>query len=120
MILERRSSFQSLSFKELIWREMTLNSWWVWVFCALCFVTFQQAMHKKRAVADQLQSKIDDFNKKKAYSLEIQEDLLLQIESQNDPDWIEYTLMKGLGVVPEGHTKVYFDKKLCEENVNLN
>lgn len=31
-----------------------------------------------------------------------------QVMSQSDPNWIELTLIRVLGVVPEGHTKVYF------------
>jgi hypothetical protein len=39
------------------------------------------------------------------------EKLLRHINSQSDPAWIELTLMKGLGLVPEGQTKVYFQKE---------
>jgi hypothetical protein len=34
--------------------------------------------------------------------------LLMQIHSQSDPAWIELTLMRVLGTVPENQTKVYF------------
>ena len=46
----------------------------------------------------------------KEFLLEEKEDLKLQINSQKDPAWIELTLMKGLGLVPEGQLKVYFTK----------
>lgn len=36
--------------------------------------------------------------------------LLAQVESQNDIDWIELTLMRELGMVPEGQRKVFFTK----------
>jgi hypothetical protein len=36
--------------------------------------------------------------------------LLAQVESQNDIDWIELTLMRELGMVPEGQKKVFFTK----------
>lgn len=39
----------------------------------------------------------------------VQEDLLLQINSQSDPAWVELILMKGLGLVPEGQTKAVFE-----------
>lgn len=32
----------------------------------------------------------------------------MQIMSQSDPRWITLTLMRVLGVVPEGETKLYF------------
>lgn len=38
----------------------------------------------------------------------LQEDLLREIASQNDPSWIELVLMDKLGLVPEGQTKVHF------------
>jgi hypothetical protein len=38
----------------------------------------------------------------------MQQHLKLQQESFNDPAWIELTLIRVLGVVPEGYTKVYY------------
>lgn len=40
----------------------------------------------------------------------LKEDLLMQINSQSDPAWVELTLMKGLGLVPEGQKKAIFAK----------
>ncbi|MCE2983850.1 MAG: hypothetical protein LW832_09830 [Parachlamydia sp.] len=51
------------------------------------------------------------LQKEKRTALKRQEDLQLQINSQSDPAWIELTLMKGLGLVPEGEQKVYFQKR---------
>lgn len=39
------------------------------------------------------------------------EELLLRIDSQKDPTWVEMVLMRDLGVVPEGQTKVLFVDK---------
>ena len=36
------------------------------------------------------------------------DELQLQVDSQDDPAWIEMLLKQKLGVVPEGQTKVYF------------
>jgi len=36
--------------------------------------------------------------------------LQTQLDSSNDPEWIEYLLIKKLGMVPEGAKKVYFQK----------
>jgi cell division protein FtsB len=38
----------------------------------------------------------------------VNESLTLQINSQSDPEYVELVLRKGLGLVPEGQTKVYF------------
>lgn len=37
--------------------------------------------------------------------------LTQEIDSLNDPKWVEMILMKELGVVPEGQIKVYFSPK---------
>ena len=34
------------------------------------------------------------------------EDLYMQVASLDDPQWVELTLMRVLGLVPEGQTKV--------------
>ena len=52
----------------------------------------------------------NDLLKKKKLALEKQKGLLRQINSQNDPAWIELMLMKEMGLVPEGQTKVFFTK----------
>jgi len=38
------------------------------------------------------------------------DDLLVQIESQSDPAWIEMLIKKKLGMVADGQTKVYFER----------
>jgi hypothetical protein len=40
--------------------------------------------------------------------MKIQEKLLLTINSQSDPAWIELVLFRELGLVPEGAAKVWF------------
>lgn len=45
-------------------------------------------------------------------ALALNQDYTLQINSQSDPEWIELTLMKGLGLVPEDQVKVVFKPDL--------
>jgi hypothetical protein len=91
--------------------EFSLSrSWWVFVFLGLCYWLYSHEMEKKQRIYMQLQHRLAEMQQEKAVALKIKEDLLLQINSQSDPAWIEMTLMKGLGVVPEGQTKVYFTK----------
>jgi hypothetical protein len=68
------------------------------------------AMEKKKRVLEVLKSQLHALQSEKRFLLEEKEDLKLQISSQKDPAWIELTLMKGLGLVPEGQLKVYFTK----------
>lgn len=68
-------------------------------------------MHKKRVLLRDLQCKVEQLEADLYAAMEEQEDLLLQIESQSDPAWIELLIKKYLGMVPSGQTKVYFDKE---------
>ena len=84
------------------------NSWWVGLFILTCYAYYEQGLKQKdqdfaKLYQQYLQLQIE---KKEAYAT--QEDLLLQINSQSDPAWVELTLMKGLGLVPEEQTKALF------------
>ena len=83
--------------------------WWVALFIASSFGLYAHAAHKKKETISALQTYLQDLKQEKERLLQEKEELLLNIESQNDPAWIELTLMKGLGLVPDGKTKVYFD-----------
>lgn len=71
---------------------------------------FFSAMHKKSQICIGLEDKIKELETLKSSFLEEKEDLLLQLSSRDDKDWIEMVLKKRLGVVPEGQMKVYFRK----------
>jgi hypothetical protein len=83
--------------------------WWVLLVVAMSFGMYAQAAHKKRQAINALESYLESLKKEKEGLLREKEELLLNINSQSDPAWIELTLMKGLGLVPEGKVKVYFD-----------
>ena len=51
-----------------------------------------------------------NLQKQKSEATEQQDDLLLQKNSLKDYDWIELTLIRELGVVPENSTKIYFKR----------
>jgi hypothetical protein len=65
-------------------------------------------MQKKMETYLQLKDKMIELEALKREAIFQRDDLLLQIESQNDPEWIEMVLKTRLGVVPEGQKKVYF------------
>lgn len=54
--------------------------------------------------------RMQEMEKEKVAVSQEREDLALQLQSETDPAWIEMLLMKDLGVVPEGWTKVHFTK----------
>ncbi|MBI3236562.1 MAG: hypothetical protein HYZ48_02480 [Chlamydiales bacterium] len=101
------------------WKGFVSNSWWVLLFLIGCFSTYAHAMQKKGDVERILQEQLEVLSLQKQDLLQEKEDLLLQIQSQEDPRWIEMTLMKGLGLVPEGKLKVFFQKEERSRLMNL-
>lgn len=83
---------------------------WITLFGVVCFAFYSHAMHKKSQVCLELRSKILDLESLKISVKSEQEHLAMQIQSQNDPEWIEMVLKQRLGVVPEGQMKVYFKR----------
>ena len=78
------------------------------LFTLCCYIVYEQALksyqHDYIALSDQLQK----LRNEKIHAIATQKDLIRQINSQNDPAWIEWMLMQELGLTPEGQTKVYF------------
>ena len=75
---------------------------------AACTVVYFHSVGKKNEVIASLDQRLESLHEEKNALLQLKDDLLLQINSQSDPAWIQLTLMKGLGLVPEGQLKVYF------------
>jgi len=102
----------SLSLKErpIPSKEKVIHQyWWVFVFIAVCFGLYAHASQKKQKAIFALESHLQQLHREKQQLLQEKEELQLNINSQSDPAWVELTLMKGLGLVPEGQVKVYFD-----------
>jgi len=89
-------------------KGLIVQNWWVVVFISFCGFMYFNSVGKKNEVLAVLDRHLDALHDEKASLLEEKEDMLLQINSQSDPAWIQLTLMKGLGLVPEGQLKVYF------------
>lgn len=86
------------------------RSWWVIAFVCLSSFVYLSAMHQKDLSYQELTGRLSDLEKQKAMALLQREELMLQIESQKDPAWVEMVLKRNLGLVPEGQVKVYFHK----------
>lgn len=85
-----------------------LSNWWVLFFLLFCYLAAEQALKKVHKEHALLHDRVLELEKEKKSALEIQEELTLQVNSQSDQAWIELTLMKELGLVPEGQTKLLF------------
>lgn len=83
---------------------------WTILFLLACYLAYEQGMRTWSKEYSMLKKRYLEVEEEKLRLLSIQEDLLLQINSQSDPAWVELMLIKGLGLVPEGQTKVYFER----------
>lgn len=85
--------------------------WWTILFILFCYGFYLHGMHKKKELYNELKQSVDLLEHQLYSAIEQREDLILQIDSQNDPSWIELLIKKQLGMVPFGQTKVYFEKE---------
>lgn len=85
-----------------------VRSWWVWLFTLICYAIFDYATVKQQADEERLTILQTEKIHELTLLQEQHQNLLEQLESQGDPAWTELTLMRKLGVVPEGQTKVVF------------
>lgn len=90
------------------------NYWWVLLFALICFSLYFREVHKKNIELFAVQTEKKALEERKAVVTEQKDELIEKIHSQSDPAWIEMVLMKELGVVPEGKTKVHFTTKTDE------
>ncbi len=91
--------------------EALIQSWWVILFILLCYMVYEQGLKKRNAEFSRLHEHYKELLQEKQRSLAMQKELLLKINSESDPAWVELALMKELGLVPEGQTKVLFVKE---------
>lgn len=102
---------KKISFSSSLIEELLFRSWWLVVFFLLCHIAYLQACKRLDQKHQRLLSQLESLKIEKKEALAKQEDFQRQIQSQSDHRWIELTLMKGLGLVPEGQQKVFFDLK---------
>jgi hypothetical protein len=89
-------------------QEVVIRSWWVWAFALVCYGASEVVSARQEKVATALRHQLVMQSALVASEQDYQAELRTQLASRNDPAWIELTLMRCLGVVPEGQTKVYF------------
>lgn len=95
-----------------IFEQLFLQSWWVILFAIISYMVFEQSMKFRDSEYAKLEEQFIDLERQKKEALALQEKLVLEINSQSDPAWVEIVLMKGLGLVPEGQIKVFFNNPI--------
>ena len=96
--------------RQSVTERWLLHSWWVVIFVVLGSLVYLSAMHHKNNTYKEMLARLRVLENEKALALTEQQGLLLQIESQADPAWVEMVLKRNLGLVPEGQVKVYFKR----------
>jgi Tfp pilus assembly protein PilE len=85
-----------------------LASWWVLFFALLCYVAYEQSLRSYYYHWELLTAQASLLQKQQEQARHLQRELKASVNSQQDPAWIELTLMRQLGVVPEGQWKAVF------------
>lgn len=109
--IDSKKEGRPLSLRQRLFSEGITKSWWVILFLLICALVYEpHFLHLKESEA-LLQKKLLELKSDKEIALQLQEELQLKINSQDDHDWIEMTLMRKLGLVPEGQVKILFKKQ---------
>jgi hypothetical protein len=90
-------------------RRLFVHNWWIVVFVIMAAALYAQAIHKKNRLEQKLHEKVEALNHAKREEEERKQELLLRLQSEEDPDWIELVLKEKLGVTGEGELKVVFE-----------
>jgi len=88
--------------------SLLLRNWWVIVFVVMAWSIYLQAIHKKNRLVFKLEEKASSLEMRRSMAQGEKEELLLRMQSHDDPEWIELVLKEKLGAVPEGQIKVVF------------
>ena len=91
--------------------EVFIHSWWVFLFSLICYTWLEYENKQQQVVFQELSHQLIDLKKTKLEALHQHDQLVKQINSQSDPAWVELTLIKVLGLVPDDQTKIYFSNE---------
>lgn len=78
------------------------------LFPLLCVYVYVHAVRGRETTLSELSFRMQELQKERLLALNERDDLMLRLQSESDPAWIEMMLMKELGVVPEGWVKIRF------------
>ena len=79
---------------------------------SISYLVYNQAIERKCTLLRDLQAKKSSLADEKVQLVERRRELLLELASCDDPAWVELSLMRKLGVVPEGQVKVHFSDEI--------
>lgn len=91
--------------------EVFIKSWWVVLFILACYFFYEQGLRRKDREHAFLQNQYSELVQKKKSVKKQQLELRREINGQSDKASLELILIKEMGLVPEGQTKVVFKKQ---------
>lgn len=109
------TSMSKLSALTLIEKISSISEtffWGTWQVCLVALISTIVAEQGLKAVKTEYNNLYQQYvllQNEKETAISMRDNLKLQINSQSDPAWVELTLKKGLGLVPEGQTKILFN-----------
>jgi hypothetical protein len=89
-------------------RSQMLSYWWLALFALFSFSLYEQGAYKVERAIKRLDVVKNDLEASLKLKEAARDQLRREVGSQSDPAWVELTLMRRLGLVPEGYTKIYF------------
>jgi hypothetical protein len=89
--------------------QFFLKFWWAALFLLLCYGFYVHGMEARKKDLEELGAKAAELVQELGKANHLKEELLLELESQADPAWIQMVMRKQLGVVSQGDTKVCFE-----------
>ena len=96
-------------------KQWFYHSGWFFLFIIGGGLLYFYAMEQKAISYREMTTQLSQLEKRKTQVLLAREELLLQIQSQSDPAWVEMVLKRNLGMVREGEVKVYFhNEPICK------
>ena len=78
------------------------------ILLILCSIVTERALKTIALEKEALDQQLAALNQEKEEALKTREKLLLTVNSQSDPAWVELVLFRELGLVPEGTAKIWF------------
>lgn len=96
--------------KNLSYHLIAFSKKWSWsvAFILLCAICLEKALQENYKEYEKLETMRISLEKQIQSAAETKDELVREINSQSDPAWVELTLMKKLGLVPEGQKKIIF------------
>ncbi|WP_375793306.1 hypothetical protein O1W69_04170 [Chlamydia sp. 12-01] len=98
--------------------EIVVNSWWLILCMLISGFTYDRAIHELKQEERRLQNRVSGLQEKILYAEKEQKELRLHIQHWDDPAVIESALIRRLGLIPKGYTKVCFSPIIESKNMD--